>query len=234
MPGQKFISLLIPTYNEADNIQEVLRRSIGVLDGCGCDYEVLVVDDSPGDSTAEAARAVLGAKGKVITRKGKKAGLSESIIDGIKESSGQYILIMDADGSHPPELIAEFIKTIRQGYDLVIASRYIKGGGIDKFPGYRRAISYSGCLVGRLLTGIRDNTSGFFCVSRRALEGVPLTANGFKIGLEIFVKAKFRAFKEIPYIFTDRKKGKSKLSSKVIFQYFEQFFRLLKYRFFNR
>jgi dolichol-phosphate mannosyltransferase len=187
----------------------------------------LVIDDSSPDKTAESAQALLGNKGRVVVRRGKIPGLSASIIDGIIESEGEYLVIMDADGSHPPELIMEFLAAIRSGYDLVVASRYIKDGGTYKFTLSRRFISLLGCLFGSILTKIRDNTSGFFCIKKSALNGVTLAPHGFKIGLEIFVKAKYGKFKEIPYILSDRTKGKSKLSAKIVLQYFQQYISLL-------
>ncbi len=224
---EKFISLIIPTFNEVENIKETLGRSIKVLESSGCTYEILVIDDSSPDGTAEAAQALLGNKGRVVIRRGRSPGLSVSIIDGISESRGECLVIMDADGSHPPELITEFIIAIRSGYDLIVASRYIKSGGTYKFPLCLRIISLLGCIFGSALTKIRDNTSGFFCIKKSALNEVAFAPHGFKIGLEIFVKAKYRNFKEIPYIFSARNKGRSKLSAKIILQYFQQYISLL-------
>ncbi|MBU1999102.1 MAG: polyprenol monophosphomannose synthase [Candidatus Omnitrophota bacterium] len=225
----KFISLLIPTYNEVDNIKEILQRSIKVLDSLNVSYEILVIDDSSRDGTASAAQSVLVDKGKVIVRSAKERGLSLSIIDGIAISNGEYLIIMDADASHSPELIAEFIFALQAGYDLVVASRYIKGGGIERLPFSRRITSIAGCLAGSLLTRVRDNTSGFFCVKKSALEGIEIFPYGFKIGLEIFAKARYRKFIEIPYIFIDRVRGKSKLSLKIFIQYLRHFISLFFY-----
>ncbi|MFH1398287.1 MAG: polyprenol monophosphomannose synthase [Candidatus Omnitrophota bacterium] len=224
---EKSISLIIPTFNEVENIRETLSRSINVLDGSGCSYEILVIDDFSPDGTAAAAETILGNKGRVVIRKGKSSGLSASIIDGLSESQGEYLIIMDADGSHPPELIREFVAAISLGYELIVASRYIKDGGTCRLPLRLRIISLLGCLFGSALTKIRDNTSGFFCIKKSALNGVILAPYGFKIGLEILVKAKYRNFKEIPYIFSARNKGKSKLSAKIILQYFQQYISLL-------
>lgn len=230
----KFISILIPTLNEIKNIREVLGRTIEVLDSSRTTYEIIVIDDSSCDDTVKAAEVLLNAKrkGMVIQKTSKPVSLSSSIVYGIKQAKGEFVVIMDADGSHPPELILNFIEAINSGYDLVVASRYVKGGGFaDEFPAGRKIMSIIGCMVGRLLTDIRDNTSGFFCIRKSALEGMPLKPRGFKIGLEIFVKASYRSYKEIPYIFINRKKGKSKLSLKTLIDYFQQVISLASYKF---
>ncbi len=224
------ISIVIPTYNEAENIGGVLKRIIEGLGKIGIDYEILVVDDASQDGTAGVAEKALGGSGRVIRRVSKKKSLSLSVLDGIKESAGNAVVVMDADGSHPPELIPVFIKKLEEGYDLVIGSRYIKGGGTKGFPFKRKFISGFACLLGRLLTRVKDNTSGFFCIKKSALEGVSLTPDGFKIGLEVFVKANCASFIEVPYNFSDRIKGMSKLKPKVVAQYLKQVLGLLAYK----
>lgn len=226
---KEFISVLIPAYNEAENIEETLRRSIKSLDDSKEDYEILVIDDSSSDNTAVIARNLLGRNGTVMKRTGLRS-FSLSVLDGIKQAAGTIIVVMDADTSHPPELILKFVEELRNGNDLIIASRYIKGGATENFPFIRRAFSRLGCLMGRLVTDIKDNTSGFFAVRKSALEQAGLTPQGFKIGLEIFVKARYRRRKEIPYTFVNRKKGKSKFSLTPSLQYVIQVFSLLIYK----
>lgn len=224
------ISIIIPTYNEAENIGEILKRIIEALRTVSINYEILVVDDASPDDTAGIAEKILGEAGRVIRRLSDKKSLSLSVLDGINQAKGQAIVVMDADGSHPPELIPVFIKQLEEGYDLIIGSRYVEGGGTRGFPFKRKFISGFACSLGRLVTEIKDNTSGFFCIKRSALEGVKLTPDGFKIGLEIFVKANHASFKEVPYIFSDRMKGKSKLKPKVVAQYLKQIHGLLLYK----
>jgi dolichol-phosphate mannosyltransferase len=224
------ISIIIPTYNERENIADIVRRSITVLDGAAIGHEILVIDDASADNTADIAKEALGAHGRVIRRVTENRGLSESVLEGIAEVKGEAIIVMDADGSHPPELIPAFIRELNQGSDLVVASRYIPGGGVQDFPLSRQLISRFACLIGRIVTGIKDNTSGFFCVKKSALNDVNLTPHGFKIGLEIFVKANINKSIEIPFIFINRKKGESKLKPKQIIQFIFQLFSLLNYR----
>lgn len=232
MPKES-VSVLIPIYNEAENIEETLRRLIKTLDGAKIIYEVLVIDDGSEDRTADLAQTLLRDKGRVIRRSGKRS-LSLSVIDGIRESAGAIIVVMDADGSHPPELIPRFAQELWSGNDLVVASRYVKGGATQGFPLSRSIVSRLGCLMGRIVTGVKDNTSGFFGIKKDALTQVKLTPQGFKIGLEIFVKADIDSYKEIPYTFVSRKRGKSKLGLRQFFQYASQVFSLLIYKIFKK
>jgi dolichol-phosphate mannosyltransferase len=117
---------------------------------------------------------------------------------------------MDADFSHPPELLSEIRRNL-ETHDLVVASRHVKGGGVSGWPLKRRIISGVAILMARPLTRVKDTTTGFFAVRRSCLEDVKLTPLGFKIGLECFVKAKWHSYIEVPFIFTDRKCGSSKL-----------------------
>ena len=227
------ISIIIPTLNEAGNIPDLLKRTFKSLDSIDIDYEILIIDDASEDNTADIAQELLGQKGRVIKRRENIRSLSLSVIDGIKKAKGDIIVVMDGDGSHPPELIPVFLDNLREGYDLIIGSRYIKGGGTQEFPFKRKIISVIACLIGRIVTEVKDNTSGFFCIRKEVLDNVNLTPRGFKIGLEIFVKSNISAFKEVPYIFINRKKGKSKLTLRPILQFLYQVFSLWVYKIFK-
>jgi dolichol-phosphate mannosyltransferase len=229
MPGI-FLSILIPTLNEAENIAGLLRRIVSTMDRTGEAYEVIVIDDASSDDTARVAEAALGIKGRVVRREAAKKCLSLSVLEGMNQASGENVLVMDADGSHPPELLPEIVRYLRAGYELVVPSRYIPGGGFKDFPFLRKAISAFACQVGRIVTRIKDNTSGFFVLKKSCLERVRLSPRGFKIGLEVFVKANYRSFIEIPYIFENRKKGKSKLKWLTVLQYLLQILGLIGYR----
>jgi len=224
------LSIIIPTFNEAENIAEIIKRVRNALGPPDISYEILIVDDASQDGTAGIAEELLGTTGTVIRRSGLSRSLSLSVLEGIARAKGELIVVMDADGSHPPELIPEFLNEIDRGHDLIVASRYVRGGGSSGFPLIRRLGSRFACLIGSLVTPIKDNTSGYFCIRRSALDGVTLTPQGFKIGLEIFVKAKARSFKEIPYIFANRKRGRSKLKANTIRQYFCQVNTLRHYK----
>ena len=138
---------------------------------------------------------------------------------------------MDADGSHDVAVIPALIRAIRDdGNELAVGSRYIRGGGIRDWPLHRVIISRVAVLMATPLTRVKDITSGFFFFQRRIIDGVHLNPIGFKIGLEVFVKARYSRFCEVPYTFTDRVQGKSKLSGKVIWQYLLQLCNLIAYR----
>jgi len=230
MSDTEFISVIIPTYNEVENITDLLPRLIRVLDKTDAKYEILIIDDASPDNTAAIAQNLLGQKGRVIRRICDKRSLSLSVLEGIREAKGDIIMVMDGDGSHPPELIPYFIEGLNEGYGLIIGSRYVKGGGTLNFPLTRKIISRFACFIGKAVTRVKDNTSGFFCVRKRALKNVKLAPIGFKIGLEVFVKANINSFKEIPYIFANRKKGGSKLRLKPILEYLYQVLLLLFYK----
>jgi dolichol-phosphate mannosyltransferase len=119
-------------------------------------------------------------------------------------------IVMDADFSHPPELLAVIRRNLND-HDLVVASRHVKGGGASNWPLKRKIISLGAITLARPLTRVRDVTSGYFAIRRECLEDVTLTPLGYKIGLECFVKANWENYIEIPFIFADRKSGSSKL-----------------------
>ncbi|MCX5713527.1 MAG: polyprenol monophosphomannose synthase [Candidatus Omnitrophica bacterium] len=223
------LTVLIPTFNEAENIAGLLQRIIAVLNNAGVVYEIIVIDDASVDSTPLLAENTLGVRGRVIRRRGVKRSLSLSVMDGINAAGGENIIVMDADGSHPPEVLPELIHCLKSGYELVVPSRYVKGGGVKDFPFTRRLISRFACSVGRSVTSINDTSSGFFGIKKSCLGGERLSPQGFKIGLEVFVKARYRNFIEIPYIFENRKKGKSKLKGFTVLQYFLQVLGLIGY-----
>lgn len=224
------VSVIIPTYEEAETIFGILTRTMQVLGAVHIPYEIIVVDESPSEATTLKAKEILKNNGQVIRRIVQQRSLSLSVLEGIDRANGDTIVIMDADGSHPPELIPEFFRYLGLGYDLVIASRYIRGAEAIGCSLKRKIAYYGACILGRMVTTVRDNTSGYFCIKRSCLEQVKLVPRGFKIGLEIFVKARYSRYKEIPYVFSSRKKGKSKFGSKVMLQYVLQIIDLLRYR----
>jgi len=225
------VSVIIPTLNEEENIGGLLRQTQRILNEIsGIEYEILIIDDLSSDNTVGVAERSLGKNDRIIKREAGKKSLSLSVVHGINQSRGETIIVMDGDGSHPPDVLNSFIENLKSGHDLIVASRYIKGGSTKNFPLSRKLISRFACLLGSALTGIQDNTSGFFCVRKCALDGVNLTPIGFKIGLEIFVKGRFNNCKEIPYTFLHRQKGKSKLKSSRVTQYFNHFFKLVIYK----
>lgn len=220
------ISIVIPTFNESENIKELFTK-INTESKNKFDYEALIVDDGK-DNTAQIAKE-LGAR--VI--QGQHKGLGQAIIDGIKYSLNDIVVVMDADLSHNPKYIYDLIKALDK-YDMAIGSRYVKGGGTEGWSLKRRIISRCACLLSLPITPIKDSTSGFFAVKKNSLKDVPLKADSWKIMLEIAVKAKLK-FKEVPIVFKDRKNGESKFNKKQVIAYAKHLLNLLlfKYRILN-
>jgi dolichol-phosphate mannosyltransferase len=208
------VSIIVPTYNERENLPLLVEKISKVLEENSIDGEIVVVDDNSPDGTGEIAEKLKKKyKMQVLHRKGK-LGLSSAVLDGIKIAKGDIIGVMDADLSHPPEEIPKFLKEIKEGADFVIGSRYKKGGKVEDWETKRKIISKVAKFLAKPLTNITDPLSGFFFFRKKLIDGIELNPKGFKIGLEILVKAKPKKVVEIPYTFVGRKRGKSKLNLK--------------------
>ncbi len=218
-------SFVIPTYNEAGGIERLLRALDALFKANGLDGEIIVVDDNSPDGTgAIVDRLSAELPVRCVHRPGK-LGLSSGVIDGWKAArpESRALGAMDADFSHDIAIIPQMVAALESGsYGLAIGSRYVKGGGITNWPAKRIITSRVACWLARPLTNVKDITSGFFLVKREALEGVQLDPIGFKIGLEVVAKARYGRAIEIPYVFTDRIVGESKLNQKEIFNYLKQ------------
>jgi dolichol-phosphate mannosyltransferase len=214
------ISVIVPTYNEAAAITPLVERLATSL--AGRDWELVVVDDGSPDGTADIAERLAPARPVRVVRRSGKGGLASAVIAGMKEARGDPLVVMDADLSHPPEIVPRLIDAIDAGADLAVGSRYVTGGATMDWPLRRRVVSRVACMMGSVLVPVRDATSGFFAVRRRAIDGVRLNAIGFKIGLEVFARARAARIVEVPYTFRDRELGKSKFGSRQIVQYVVQ------------
>jgi dolichol-phosphate mannosyltransferase len=226
-------SIVIPTYNEAGGIERLLRALGATFQTNGLDGEIVVVDDNSPDGTGAIVER-LGQELPVrcLHRSGK-LGLSSAVIDGwaIARESSVALAAMDADFSHDVKALPEMVRALEgREFGLAIGSRYVPGGGIANWPKRRIIASRVACALARPLTNVKDVTSGFFLVRRDALEGVRLDPIGFKIGLEVIAKAHYGKAIEIPYVFTDRVAGESKLNEREIFNYLKQLGRLYSAR----
>jgi dolichol-phosphate mannosyltransferase len=227
-------TFVVPTYNEAGGIERLLRAVTDVFRENGLDGEIIVVDDNSPDGTgAIVDRLASELPVRCLHRPGK-LGLSSGVIDGWKAARPESVALgaMDADFSHDIAIVPKMVKALENGYGLAIGSRYVKGGGIANWPRRRIITSQVACLLARPLTNVKDITSGFFLVRREALAGVELDPIGFKIGLEVVAKAHYGRAIEIPYVFTDRIVGESKLNQKEIFNYLKQLRKLYTARLF--
>jgi len=231
------ISIIIPTYNESKNILQILK-SIGENLPKNLLAEAIVVDDNSPDGTGKIVEDYLkevkqkiGYIIHVIHRK-TKSGLSSAVLRGIEHATGDTIVVMDSDFSHPPKIIPRLIEEIkRSGCDIAIASRYAAGGAIKGWTLKRKLLSSTATRIARKGLGINesDPMSGFFAFKRKIIDGLKLDAIGYKMLLEILVKTKGAKVKEIPYTFTDRTRGSSKLDSSTMLDYVKSVWRLYRY-----
>jgi dolichol-phosphate mannosyltransferase len=216
--------VIIPTYNERGNVQKLVKELLGL----GLDVDLLFVDDHSPDGTGELLDeiALQNPAVSVIHRPGK-LGLGTAYLTGYQAALARnpdYILQMDADLSHDPRDIPKLIAAAERD-DLVIGSRYVRGGGIAHWSMGRLLLSYCANLYVRLMTGlkIRDSTSGFRCFNRSVLERIGLDrvdSNGYAFQIEMAYRTLSEGFRivEVPIIFLGRSTGKSKLSRKIIWE----------------
>src|SRR3989442_14113271 len=213
-------SVIVPTYNEAASLPLLVGRLAPAMRDR--EWELIVVDDGSPDGTAEVAEKLGATQPVRVVRRAGKAGLASAVIAGFKEARGDILVVMDADLSHPPEVVPALVKAIDDGADLAVGSRYIAGGGVKDWPLRRQMVSRVACLMGNVLVPVRDATSGFFAVRRTALDGVHLNAIGFKIGFEVIARAKTKRIVEVAYTFRDRELGASKFGRREVGQYLKQ------------
>ncbi len=230
-----WLSIVVPTYREAENITELLRRIRNALDPLNRPYEVILVDDDSQDGTddvvAELAR--YGTPIRLIARVGER-GLSSAVLRGFDEAHGENLLCMDADLSHPPEAIAQLIETLCEDEtDFVIGSRYVPGASTDEKWGMLRWInSKVATWLARPFTKVKDPMAGFFALRSESYHAADaLNPIGYKVGLELMVKCRCRHVREVPIHFADRLHGQSKLNFAEQLKYLRHLRRLSDYKF---
>jgi dolichol-phosphate mannosyltransferase len=218
------LTVIIPTFNEEANIRKIVSEVDTVLSKSSLNGEILIVDDNSPDGTIGIVNELKKTKNNLnLVVREHDHGLSQSVVDGFHQAQSNIFLVMDADLSHPPALIPVMYHEIKAGNDIVIASRYMEGGGIKKWPFKRRVISLGATFLGRLLfPEIRDPVSGFFAVKKNVVEYAALRPKGYKILLEVLGKGNWKKVREIPFEFVDRATGSSKLKGKIILEYAEQ------------
>jgi dolichol-phosphate mannosyltransferase len=234
--GKVPLSIVLPTYNESQNIGRMLDSIAGVLSADSA-AEIIVIDDSSPDGTGDIAiRHAKNINNKnlvvQVIRRPDKQGLSSAILAGVQFAAGEIVVVMDGDLSHPPKIIPYMVESLQKAkYDIVVASRYVKGGSVTGWPFNRRLLSKGATKIAQVGLGIqvKDPMSGFFAFKRSIINGIKFDAIGYKMLLEILVKAKGARIKEVPYTFTNRAFGTSKLDSSVMFDYFRAVLRLYRY-----
>jgi dolichol-phosphate mannosyltransferase len=230
-------SIVVPTYNEAAGIERLIASLVSVFRAHHLDGEIIVVDDNSPDGTGAVVDALAEVYPVRCLHRPGKLGLSSAVIDGWRFARPESDVVgaIDADFSHDAKVIPEMIAALASGEcGLAIGSRYVPGGGIENWPLRRRVTSLVAIALAKPLTRVRDITSGFFLVRRSSLDGIEIDPIGFKIGLEVIAKARYGRALEVPYVFTDRLAGDSKLNQKEIFNYLRQLGRIYRRRLFGR
>jgi len=229
----------VPTYNERENVKRLLPELMKVSQKVTGEWDVivLVVDDGSPDGTASEVKGLARRNpGKIfLLERGEKRGLGDAYKAGfrcaIEELKADVLVEMDADLSHDPNDIPRLLSKIREGYDFVIGSRYVKGGKIEGWPWRRRSISWAGNLLGRLALSfkVKDCTSGFRAIRASTLDGLPerIETGGyaFQLSLLYFALRKRAKVVEIPIIFKERRVGESKLSNDDLMEFIKAGFK---------
>jgi dolichol-phosphate mannosyltransferase len=227
------LSLVIPTFNERQNVGELIARLTALLDPeLGDSYELIVVDDDSPDGTADVVSAMTAAhpRLRVMRRKGER-GLASAVIRGWQVARGDVLAVIDADLQHPPEVTIDLWKAMARGADLAVGSRHVEGGGVSDWSALRRLLSRGAQLLGlMLLPGVlgkvSDPMSGYFMVRRAAIAGVTMSPLGYKILVEVIGRGRIRWIGEVGYVFRERTGGQSKVTWRIYGQYLRHLLRL--------
>jgi len=224
----KRVLVIIPTYNESENILNIIPEVLGKSTP-EYEFNVLVVDDNSPDGTAKMVENLQNPNVFILKRE-RKMGLGTAYIAGFKysiEHKYDYVYEMDADFSHDPKYLPQFLEEMEKGYDLVVGSRYINGVSVVNWPIRRLFLSYFANIYTRVVTGmsVHDTTAGFACYDVSKLSQIELDkvkSNGYSFQIEMkfkYYKKKYK-IKEIPILFIDRRAGNSKMSKKVVYEAF--------------
>ncbi len=227
MPGAW---LILPTYNEAENVESIVRAALPHLESTGLEHHILVVDDGSPDGTGQIADRLAGELETVdVLHRHRKQGIGPAYIAGFRHAlaaGADLLMEMDADFSHDPADLPRLITAAAEA-DLVLGSRYVRGGGVTDWGLGRRIVSRGGSLYARTVLGIPidDLTGGFKCFRRATLEGLDLTAvgtDGYGFQIEVTYRAVQAGYRvlEVPIVFRDRRVGSSKMSARIAVEAF--------------
>jgi dolichol-phosphate mannosyltransferase len=225
------VSVIVPTYREAANLPVLAAALHEALTAANTAYELIVVDDDSRDGTEQVC-AELAAKLplRLLVRRGER-GLASAVVHGMHAAVGRWLVVMDADLSHPPEAVPSLLDALRNGADFVVGSRYVKGGSTEEGWGlYRWLNSKAATMMAWPLARIADPMAGFFALPRARFAQAPvLDPIGYKIGLELLVKCRCRRVVEVPIHFRNRLHGESKLSLREQINYLRHLGRLYRF-----
>jgi dolichol-phosphate mannosyltransferase len=217
------LTIVVPTYNERGRIAELADAVCAVFREHAIDGELVIVDDNSPDGTGEVADELAARLPVRVVHRAGKLGLGSAVMEGFGAARTGIVGVMDADFSHPPTVLPRLLSHMTStGADVVVGSRYISGGAAENWPLLRLGMSRLACILARPLTPVRDATSGFFLIRRAIVQGVQVQAGGFKILLELLMRAPVKTVAEVPYVFVDRTTGESKMSTREAMGYFTQ------------
>jgi dolichol-phosphate mannosyltransferase len=230
-----YLSLVIPTYNECQNVKSIVEKLSHLLDGSiPGNYELIVVDDNSPDRTWEVAQSLTPEYPQLrVMRREDERGLSTAVIRGWQAARGEVLGVIDADLQHPPETLLQLLAEIQRGADLAAASRHVAEGGVSDWSIVRRFLSRGAQTVGLLILPgvvgrVSDPMSGYFMVRRTCIAGKTMNPAGYKILIEVLGRGDIRWIGEVGYVFQERQEGESKVTWK---QYIEYLRHLLRLRF---
>jgi dolichol-phosphate mannosyltransferase len=228
--NDELISVIIPTYNEQDNIVPLVERLNSAL--TGHNYEVLFVDDNSKDGTVSIiAKLAEKYPVKALVRM-KERGLATAVLHGFKYAKGDIVAVMDADLQHPPEVVTGLLNALENGADMAIGSRYVPGGGVPNWGILRRVISKGALTLSHIFLPstrkVKDPMSGFYMFKRDHISQVEYKPIGYKILLEMLVIGNFKNVVEVPYIFEDRSSGRSKMKARQQIDYLKHILSLMR------
>jgi dolichol-phosphate mannosyltransferase len=227
------LSLVLPTYNESQNIQTIILKLCHLLDqAMPGSYELIVVDDNSPDQTWKLSQALMSECPQLcVMRRQQERGLSSAVVRGWQIAQGEVLGVMDADLQHPPEVLLSLLEAVQKGADLAVASRHIAEGGVSEWSIVRRILSRGAQILGLIIlpmvvSRVSDPMSGYFLVRRRAIAGPILSPIGYKILIEVLGRGKIDRIAEVGYVFQERKEGASKVSWKQYVAYLVHLLRL--------
>jgi dolichol-phosphate mannosyltransferase len=224
--------VVMPTFNEAENIEPVAAAVLGALEGCSPgEHRLLIVDDSSPDGTGELADRLAAANPAVeVLHRRVREGLGPAYLAGFRralDGGASHIFEMDADFSHDPGDLPRLLAAVAGGADVALGSRYVPGGGVEDWGLLRQIVSRAGCIYARAVLGlrVRDLTGGFKCFRREVLEAIELEtvrSHGYCFQIELTQRALQAGFavREVPIVFRDRRHGHSKMSPRIAIEAF--------------
>lgn len=228
-----YFSLVVPTYNEGRNIQEIIQQLSQLLDQViPNNYELIVVDDDSPDFTWKLAQALMPEYPQLrVMRRQQERGLCTAVIRGWQAARGEVLGVIDADLQHPPQVLLKLLAEIERGADLAVASRHVEGGGVSDWSLMRRFLSRGAQLLGLILlpeviSRVSDPMTGYFLVRRDVIAGKVMNPLGYKILIEVLGRGKIRWIAEVGYVFQERQEGESKVTWKQYLEYLQHLLRL--------